>query len=75
MFTPSVEVAWCKNDSFLQKFLMNLNLCFQELEEFCFKFSLNHMTAIIETEGFTSLDDQIVKSFIRKAAKFGAFKS
>ncbi|GFG32082.1 hypothetical protein Cfor_08566 [Coptotermes formosanus] len=47
----------------------------KELEEFCFKFSLNHMTAIIETEGFTSLDEQIVKGFIRKAAKFGAFKS
>jgi len=47
----------------------------KELEEFCFKFSLNHMTAIIETEGFTSLDEQTVKGFIRKAAKFGAFKS
>ncbi|XP_069687800.1 RCC1 and BTB domain-containing protein 1-like [Periplaneta americana] len=47
----------------------------KELEEFCFKFSLNHMTAIIQTEGFTSLDEQTVKDFIRKAAKFGAFKS
>ena len=54
---------------------MKSNLCLQELEEFCFKFSLNHMTAIIETEGFASLDEQMVKSFIRKAAKFGAFKS
>jgi hypothetical protein len=36
---------------------------------------LNHMTAIIETEGFASLDEQMVKSFIRKAAKFGAFRS
>jgi len=54
---------------------MNFNLCFQELKEFCFNFSMNHMTAIIETEGFTSLDEQTVKGFIRKAAKFGVFKS
>ncbi|XP_023712816.2 RCC1 and BTB domain-containing protein 1 [Cryptotermes secundus] len=47
----------------------------KELEEYCFKFSLNHMTAIIQTEGFTSLEEPIVKDFIRKAAKFGAFKS
>jgi hypothetical protein len=33
------------------------------------------MTAIIQTEGFISLEEQIVKDFIQKAAKFGAFKS
>ncbi|KAK7864423.1 hypothetical protein R5R35_000463 [Gryllus longicercus] len=47
----------------------------KELEEFCFKFFLNHMTAIIQSEGFSSLDEQTVKDFIRKAAKCGAFKS
>jgi RCC1 and BTB domain-containing protein len=54
---------------------MNTSFCFQELEEFCFKFSLNHMTAIIQTEGFSALDEQTVKNFVRKAAEFGAFKS
>lgn len=54
---------------------MNTNFYLQELEEFCFKFSLNHMTAIIQTEGFASLEEQTVKDFIRKAAKFGAFRS
>jgi hypothetical protein len=33
------------------------------------------MTAIIQTEGFASLEEQTVKDFIRKAAKFGAFRS
>lgn len=47
----------------------------KELEEFCFKFALNHMTAIIESPGFNSLDESTVKNFIRKAAKAGAFKS
>ncbi|XP_067014556.2 RCC1 and BTB domain-containing protein 1 isoform X1 [Anabrus simplex] len=47
----------------------------KELEDFCFKFSLNHMTAIIQTEGFDNLDGQTLKNFIRKAARAGAFKS
>lgn len=46
-----------------------------ELEEFCFRFSLNHMTAITQTEAFASLDDTTVKEFIAKAARQGAFKS
>ncbi|KDR17139.1 RCC1 and BTB domain-containing protein 1-like isoform X2 [Zootermopsis nevadensis] len=47
----------------------------KELEEFCFKFCLNHMTAIIQTEGFNSLEEQTVKNFIRKAATSGVFRS
>uniref|UniRef100_A0A1B6FAI1 BTB domain-containing protein n=1 Tax=Cuerna arida TaxID=1464854 RepID=A0A1B6FAI1_9HEMI len=45
------------------------------LEEFCFKFSLNHMTAVILSSGYSELDDVIAKNFIREAAKSGAFKS
>lgn len=47
----------------------------QELEEFCFKFALNHMTAVIQTPNFAKLDDITVKAFIIKAAKSGAFKT
>nr|CAD7426419.1 unnamed protein product [Timema monikensis] len=47
----------------------------KELEEFCFLFSLNHMTAIIQTTGFLALEDQVVKDFIRRAAQHGVFKS
>jgi len=47
----------------------------QELEEFCFKFSLNHMTNVTQTEAFAKLDEGTVKDFITKAAQSGAFKS
>jgi len=47
----------------------------QELEDFCFKFSLNHMTAVTQTEAFAKLDEGTVKDFITKAAQNGAFKS
>lgn len=46
-----------------------------DLEEFCFRFSLNHMTAVTQTEGFSMLDDKAVKDFIARAAKEGVFKS
>ena len=38
----------------------------QELEDFCFKFSLNHMTAVTQTEAFAKLDEGTVKDFITK---------
>jgi len=47
----------------------------RELEDFCFKFSLNHMTAVTQTEAFAKLDEGTVKDFIMKAAQNGAFKS
>ena len=46
-----------------------------ELEEFCFRFCLNHMTAITQTEAFLQLDESTIKTFIAKAAAHGAFKS
>nr|XP_031850184.1 RCC1 and BTB domain-containing protein 1-like isoform X1 [Nomia melanderi] len=45
------------------------------IEESCFKFALNHMTAVIETPSFAELNETIVKAFIIKAAKAGAFKT
>ncbi|XP_023240881.1 RCC1 and BTB domain-containing protein 1-like [Centruroides sculpturatus] len=46
----------------------------KELEEFCFRFALNHLTAVAQTEAFNKLDETIVKNFICKAAQHGAFK-
>lgn len=46
----------------------------QELEDFCFKFALNHMTAVTQTEAFGNLDESVLKEFIRKAAIAGVFK-
>lgn len=48
---------------------------FQELEDFCFKFALNHMTAVIQTPNFAKLDETTIKTFIIKAAQAGAFKT
>jgi RCC1 and BTB domain-containing protein len=50
-------------------------LNFRDLEEFCFRFCLNHMTAVTQTEAFAKLDESTVKDFITKAAKNGAFRS
>jgi len=47
----------------------------EELEEFCFRFSLDHMTAVAQTEAFAKLDEQTLKEFVIKAAVHGAFKS
>lgn len=46
----------------------------KELEDFCFRFALNHMTAVVQTQAFSQLDDSVLKEFIRKAAIAGAFK-
>lgn len=47
---------------------------FQDLEEFCFRFALNHLTAVVQTDAFHKLEESVVKTFITKAALYGAFK-
>jgi len=47
----------------------------EELEEFCFRFALNHMTAVVQSETFMKLDPLIMKDFISEAARNGAFKT
>ena len=46
----------------------------KELEDFCFRFSLNHLSEVVQTEAFLHLDEPTVKSFILKAALSGAFR-
>jgi len=47
----------------------------KDLEEFCLRYSLNHMTAVTQSESFANLDEATVKFFIQEAAVRGAFKS
>ncbi|XP_060815883.1 uncharacterized protein LOC132907131 [Bombus pascuorum] len=47
----------------------------KELEEYCFKFALNHMTAVVQTEDFAKLDESTMKTFIVRAAQAGIFKT
>jgi len=52
-----------------------VNILFlKDLEDICFKFCVNHLTAVTQTEAFNHLDEETVKAFIQKAAKWGAFK-
>ncbi|XP_054771309.2 RCC1 and BTB domain-containing protein 1-like [Lytechinus pictus] len=46
----------------------------KDLQAFCFKFAVNHLTAVVKTEAFNNLDGTYLKDFIRQAADWGAFK-
>lgn len=46
----------------------------KELEEFCLRFAQKHMTAVVRTEAFDRLEGSIIKTFVSKAADYGAFK-
>lgn len=47
----------------------------QDLEEFCFKFCINHLTDVTQTAAFWQMDGPLLKEFIAKASKCGAFKN
>uniref|UniRef100_UPI003590129A RCC1 and BTB domain-containing protein 1 isoform X2 n=1 Tax=Myxine glutinosa TaxID=7769 RepID=UPI003590129A len=46
----------------------------KELEEFCFRFCMNHLTAVTQTDSFQRLDENMIKDFVVRAARNGAFK-
>ncbi|XP_050008212.1 RCC1 and BTB domain-containing protein 1 isoform X3 [Alexandromys fortis] len=47
----------------------------EDLEEFCFKFCVNHLTDVTQTAAFWQMDGPLLKEFIAKASKCGAFKN
>lgn len=47
----------------------------RDLEEFCFKFCVNHLTAVTQTQAFAEMDHGLLKNFISKASRYGAFKN
>ncbi|KAG9348412.1 hypothetical protein JZ751_002147 [Albula glossodonta] len=47
----------------------------QDLEDFCFKFCVNHLTAVTQTQAFADMDHDLLKNFISKASRYGAFKN
>ncbi|NP_001080313.1 regulator of chromosome condensation (RCC1) and BTB (POZ) domain containing protein 2 S homeolog isoform X1 [Xenopus laevis] len=47
----------------------------QDLEEYCFRFCVNHMTVVTQTDAFAEMDSDLLKNFINKASKAGAFKN
>ncbi|XP_031564705.1 RCC1 and BTB domain-containing protein 1-like [Actinia tenebrosa] len=46
----------------------------KKLEEFCFQFCVNHLTAVSQTDAFAHLDEATLKGFVQKAGQRGAFK-
>lgn len=50
-------------------------VCVQDLEEFCFKFCINHLTEVTQSAAFWQMDGPLLKEFIAKASKCGAFKN
>lgn len=47
----------------------------QDLEEFCFRFCINHLTVVTQTQGFAEMDHDLLKNFISKASRVGAFRN
>ncbi|CAB3377164.1 Hypothetical predicted protein [Cloeon dipterum] len=50
-------------------------LAAKELKEFVFKFCMDHLTAVVNTEGFKLLKDDVAKDFFIRAVQQGAFKN
>ncbi|XP_023821965.1 RCC1 and BTB domain-containing protein 1 isoform X1 [Oryzias latipes] len=47
----------------------------EDLEEFCFRFCLNHLTEVTQTTAFWHVDGAMLKEFVTKASRCGAFKN
>ncbi|KAM8857587.1 RCC1 and BTB domain-containing protein 1 isoform 1-T1 [Synchiropus picturatus] len=47
----------------------------EDLEEFCFKFCVNHLTEVTQTTAFWQVDGNLLKDFISRASRCGAFKN
>uniref|UniRef100_A0A8C5LXT2 BTB domain-containing protein n=1 Tax=Leptobrachium leishanense TaxID=445787 RepID=A0A8C5LXT2_9ANUR len=47
----------------------------EDLEEFCFKFCVNHLTGVTQTAAFWQIDGMLLKDFIVKAGRCGGFKN
>ncbi|KAM9812971.1 RCC1 and BTB domain-containing protein 2-like [Syngnathus typhle] len=47
----------------------------RDLEEFCFKFCVNHLTRVTQTQAFAEMDHDLLKNFIGKASRHGAFRN
>ncbi|XP_077435259.1 RCC1 and BTB domain-containing protein 1 isoform X2 [Vanacampus margaritifer] len=46
----------------------------EDLEDFCFKFCVNHLTKVTQTDAFCQMDGDLLKAFICRASRCGAFK-
>ncbi|XP_076026236.1 RCC1 and BTB domain-containing protein 1-like [Genypterus blacodes] len=47
----------------------------EDLEDFCFKFCVNHLTEVTQTSAFWQTDGNLLKDFMCRASRCGAFKN
>lgn len=47
----------------------------EDLEDFCFRFCVSHMTQVTQTQAFWQSDGAMLKEFISRASRCGAFKN
>ncbi|XP_041638287.1 RCC1 and BTB domain-containing protein 1-like [Cheilinus undulatus] len=47
----------------------------EDLEVFCFRFCVNHLTQVTQTGAFWQVDGAMLKEFISRASRCGAFKN
>ncbi|CAN9497541.1 unnamed protein product [Ophioblennius macclurei] len=47
----------------------------EDLEEFCFRFCVHHLTEVTQTAAFWQIDGNLLKDFICRASRCGAFKN
>ncbi|CAI4233274.1 unnamed protein product [Auanema sp. JU1783] len=57
-----------------QLYAISLKYNVHTLEEHCFRFCMNHMTAVTQSESFRVLDDFSLKQLISRASREGVFK-
>lgn len=46
----------------------------QDLEDYCLRFAVHHLTAVVQTEAFSKLDEATMKHLITRLATMGAFR-
>lgn len=46
----------------------------QDLEDYCLRFAVHHLTAVVQTEAFAKLEETTMKHFISRVAAMGAFR-
>ena len=60
------------------RFLSKINSYFfrfsQDLEEYCLRFAVHHLTAVVQSDAFSKLDESSLKQFITRVAQMGAFR-
>ncbi|XP_061925741.1 RCC1 and BTB domain-containing protein 1 isoform X2 [Entelurus aequoreus] len=47
----------------------------EDLEDFCFRFCVNHLTQVTQTASFWQIDGKLLKDFICRASRYGAFNN